>query len=121
MVWIIYILTFYVYDSDTFLPSNKITWIQTRSYFTLNVILNICLISSVIIGERKFKLGNITAFPPNPLLLQMQNKQVNMHKQPIWIEIACASDLWAHHRDVLTEITEIVSVPRQFTFLTMGI
>lgn len=51
----------------------------------------------------------------------MQNKQVNMHKQPIWMKIACASDLWALHRDVLTEITEIVSVPRQFTFLTMGI
>lgn len=50
----------------------------------------------------------------------MQSKQVNMHKQPIWMEIACASDLRAHRSDALTKITEIISVPQQFTFLTVG-
>lgn len=84
------------------------------------LMLKICLVLFTKNCFLEFLSGNTTALPPNQLLFQMQSKQVNMHKQPIWMEIACASDLRAHRSDALTKITEIISVPQQFTFLTVG-
>lgn len=48
--------------------------------------------------------------------MESTNKQVNMHKQPIWMELSCASDQGEHHREVFAEITG-----RDLTFLAMGI